>query len=51
MPRTDLFIKIEVEHDASESPERVAAEICRAVLKIYGVRKAELSSFVTHPNA
>jgi hypothetical protein len=51
MPRTDLFIKIEIEHDVTESPERLAAEICRAVLKIYGVRAAELSSFVAHPGA
>lgn len=50
MHRTDLFIKIEIEHDVTESPERLAAEICRAVLKIYGVRAAELSSLVTHPS-
>jgi hypothetical protein len=44
-----LFIKVEVEHDENERPERLAAEICRTVLKIYGVRSAELSNFVTHP--
>jgi hypothetical protein len=49
MPLTDLFIKVEIEHDADERPERLAAEICGRVLKIYGVRAAELSSFVTHP--
>lgn len=46
MPRTDLFIKVEIEHEASEPPERLAAEICRRVLKVYGVRSAELSSAV-----
>ncbi len=48
MARTDLFIKVEIEHDAGESPERLAAEICRNVLKVYGVLQAELSNFVTH---
>lgn len=48
MPRTDLFIKVEIEHDADESPQRLAAEICRQVQKVYGVRSAELSNFLTH---
>jgi hypothetical protein len=48
MPRSDLFIKIEIEHDESDPPERLGNEICRAVQKMYGVRSAELSSFVTH---
>jgi RNA-binding protein YhbY len=45
MARTDLFIKVEVEHDERETPERLAAEICRQVRKIYGVQSAELSHF------
>lgn len=49
MARTDLFLKVEIEHDPDETPERLAAEVCRAAQKIYGVRSAELSSFVTHP--
>jgi len=48
MPLTDLFIKVEIEHDANERPERLAAEICRRIEKVYGVRSAELSSAVTH---
>jgi hypothetical protein len=46
MKRVDLYIKVEVELDESEAPERVAREICRQVEKIYVVRKAELSSAV-----
>jgi hypothetical protein len=42
---TNLFIKVEVEHGEEEVPERLGAEICRQILKIYGVRLAELSSF------
>ena len=46
MPRTDLFIKVEIEHEENEPPERLAAEICRRIQKVYGVRSAELSSAV-----
>jgi hypothetical protein len=42
---TNLFIKVEIEHDEDEAPERLGREICRQVLKIYGVRSAEVSSF------
>jgi hypothetical protein len=45
MARTDLFIKVEIEHDEREKPERLAAEICRQVMKVYGVRAAELSHY------
>ncbi|MGE5570309.1 MAG: hypothetical protein ACM3S5_14830 [Rhodospirillales bacterium] len=51
MPRTDLFLKVEIEHDAGERPEHLAQEICRVVQKIYGVRSADLSSYVTHPDS
>jgi hypothetical protein len=48
MPRTDLFLKVEVDLKNGEDPERLAAEICRRILKVYGVRKAELSHMVAH---
>jgi hypothetical protein len=48
MPRSDLFLKIQIEHDERDSPERLASEICRAVKKMYGVRLAELTNYVTH---
>jgi hypothetical protein len=43
--RTNLFIKVLVEHDSKESPEKIGAEICRQIEKNYVVRDAELSSF------
>ena len=46
MKRIDLYIKVEVELDEDEKPEKVANEICRVVQKLYPVRKAELSSAV-----
>ncbi len=47
MSRTNLFFKVEVEHDPEEKPERISQEICRQLLKLYGVRSAELSNFTT----
>ncbi len=46
MPRTDVYIKIELDVDEKEKPERVASEICRMIRKVYGVRSAEVSSMV-----
>ncbi|MGC9971763.1 MAG: hypothetical protein ABSE56_14365 [Bryobacteraceae bacterium] len=48
MPRTDLFLKVQIDHDPREPAERIAEEICRAIRKVYGVRSAELSSLVSH---
>jgi hypothetical protein len=47
MARTDLFFKVEIEHDADEQPEKLAGEMCRQLMKFYGVLSAELSSFST----
>jgi hypothetical protein len=42
--RTNLFIKVVVEHEKNEQPERLGAELCRQLEKNYIVRQAELSS-------
>ena len=42
MRRTNLFLKVEVEHDHEESAERLGAEICRQIARVYGVRLAEV---------
>ena len=46
MQRVDLYIKVTVDLDEDEKPERVAGEICRQIEKLYVVRSAELSSTV-----
>ena len=46
MKRVDLYIKVTVDLDDEEQPERVAGEICRQLEKLYVVRSAELSSTV-----
>lgn len=47
MKRVDLYIKVEVDLDEDEHPDRVANEIIRQIQKIYVVRSAELSNSVT----
>jgi hypothetical protein len=42
--RTNLFIKVIVEHEKNELPEKLGAELCRILEKSYIVRRAELSS-------
>jgi hypothetical protein len=43
MARTNLFFKVELEHDPGEKPDRIGEEIRRHLLRLYGVRTAELS--------
>lgn len=47
MLRSDIFLKIVVEHGNSDRPERLAEEICRRIEKLYGVRSTEISNVVT----
>lgn len=47
MSRTNLFFKVEIEHEPEEKPERLGDEISRRLQKIYGVRTAELTNFTT----
>ena len=46
MPRSDLYLKVELDLDEDEKPERIASEICRLIRKLYGVRTAEVSSLI-----
>jgi hypothetical protein len=46
MPRTDLYLKVVIDLDDQEQPERLASEICRQIRRVYGVRSAEVSSIV-----
>ena len=45
--RTNLFIKVVVEHEEDESPEKLGTELCRILERNYIVREAELASFST----
>lgn len=46
MRRSDIYLKVEVILDEKETADRLAAEICRMVRKIYGVRQAEVQNVV-----
>jgi hypothetical protein len=46
MRRVDLYLKLEVELDDKDNPNKLAGEICRQLLKSYGVRRAELQNVV-----
>ena len=50
MPRTDVYLKVELDLPESEKakdrPEHLASEICRMLRKLYGVRNAEVSSIM-----
>jgi hypothetical protein len=46
MRRVDVYLKLELELDDKDTPEKLAGEICRQLRKNYGVRSAELSSVV-----
>ncbi|MBI1790452.1 MAG: hypothetical protein HYR60_23205 [Acidobacteria bacterium] len=41
--RTNLYFKVEIEHEASEKPEKLGSEIRRQLLKMYAVREVELA--------
>jgi hypothetical protein len=46
MSRTDVYLKVELDLDEKEEPDRVAAEICRMLRRVYGVRQAEVTNTV-----
>jgi hypothetical protein len=50
MTRTDLYLKVVVQHDDDEEPHKIAAELCRMIQKHYSVKAAEVSNLVTHEN-
>lgn len=46
MQRLDIYLKVELELDNSEQPQRVARELERILSKYYGVRMAEATNIV-----
>jgi hypothetical protein len=42
--RTNLFFKVEIEHDSDEELQALATQITRQIQKVYNVRSAELSA-------
>ena len=46
MARFDIYLKLETEVTKDESPEKLASEICRQLMKQYGVRSADKVNYV-----
>lgn len=49
MARTDLYFKVQVDHDPAEKLEGLVAEIERQIRKLYVVRSVEFSNAVARP--
>lgn len=47
MKRIDLHVKVVIDLEEGENEQRLAAEICRAIEKVYGVRRAEVSNVIS----
>lgn len=45
--RIDVHIKVVIDLEDGENERRLAAEICRVIEKVYGVRRAEVSNIVS----
>jgi len=43
--RTNLFLKVVVEHDENETPEKLGMELCRQLERNFIVREAEMASY------
>lgn len=44
MNAVDIYLKVEADLDESENARRFAAELCRILERVYGVRRAEVMS-------
>lgn len=48
MKAVDIYLKVETDLDESENPQKFAAELCRVLERVYGVRRAEVMSLHEH---
>jgi hypothetical protein len=44
MSAVHIYLKVEADLDESENARRFAAELCRILERVYGVRRAEVMS-------
>jgi hypothetical protein len=44
MIRTQLYLKVEFEHEEPKEGQKIAAEIARIVKRLYGVRLVEIQN-------
>ena len=48
MQRADLYLKLEIELNERDDARKLGQEMCRQLMKSYGVRSAEISNIVEH---
>jgi hypothetical protein len=48
MQRADLYLKLEIELNERDDARKLGEELCRQLMKSYGVRAAEISNIVEH---
>ena len=48
MKSIDVYLKVEIDLEEGESPERLSRERVRMIQKMYGVRRAEVQNIQTH---
>lgn len=46
MGEVHIYLKVVVDLQEGEQPQRLSREICRVVQRVYGVREAEVNSIV-----
>ena len=44
MIRTQLYLKVEFDHEEAKESQKVASEIARNIKRIYGVRAVEIQN-------
>jgi hypothetical protein len=44
MIRTQLYLKVELEHEEAKEGQKIATEITRVVRRLYGVRHVEIQN-------
>ena len=48
MQRADLYLKLEIELNERDDARKLGEELCRQLMKSYGVRSAEISNIAEH---
>ncbi len=46
MKRIDIYLKVRMETTGEDNAEKLAGEICRQILRMYGIRSAEMVNYV-----
>jgi hypothetical protein len=48
MTSIDVYLKVEVDLDEGEAQDKIQQELVKALEKVFGVRRAEVTNVITH---